>query len=256
MAIEQTEGLITVRVPTKEAGYELNGKIWTKSSDRAVWRDCVQYCSDRKVPLQTLDQAVEFRHDQNGADESDRWQHTGTLLAIVQDGKAGLRAHVYEPEMQELERLADRKDIIAGAAYLDLARGSKLARQILAFAKKTGRTFIVPEKDLALSVALHGGQTDYGQHEAVRSLMPVCAEKNTANIKSRGYDTGRVWFARPNLQKDQMQVRPVGLGGDDYDIDGVGAGIQFGSIGRARGVRPSAQKSSSRNEGSEVVVSK
>ena len=111
MAIEETKGIITIHVPTKEAGhvptreagYKLNDRIWTKSFEPRIWAGGVLYCSIRDAKLQTLDGAVEFRHDTNGADYSADYQNTGTLIALVIDREA-LRAHVYEPEQEELEQ--------------------------------------------------------------------------------------------------------------------------------------------------------
>lgn len=244
MAFKETKDLITIRVPTKEPGYELNGRIWTKSSEPGIWADGVLYCGIRGARMLTLDGAVEFRHDTDGADNSANSQHTGTLLALVRDGEA-LRAHVYEPGQDELGQLARREGINTGSAsYIDVGTSSDLGKQIIKFTSNTGRTFIVPQKDLGLSVKPKGGVTEYGTNEAVLKLMPQCAEKNAAYIAGRNSDKGFVWFDRPVLQSEQMRIRPVVLGGVGCIDDGVCADYDFGYSRRARGEVHVGQKNS------------
>lgn len=188
MAIQEVNDLITVRVPTTEKGYEDkdSGRRWTKSSEPGIWAEGVSYCGIRGAKMQTLDDAVEFRHGSNGADGSSNYQHTGTLIALVNDGKV-VRAHIYEPEQDELEKLASREDVKAGCAYfIDVDSTGDLGKRIIDSTNTTGRTFIIPNEKLRLSVLPADGVTDYGKNEVVLQLMPRCAEKNAAYMQARG----------------------------------------------------------------------
>jgi hypothetical protein len=255
MAIEETKDIISIHF--KEAGYKFNGKIWTKSSDPVTWHydfrtwaDNVEYCSIRGAQMQTLDSAVEFRHGTNGADNSEKYQHTGTLIALVKYGKA-LRAHIYEPGQEELEQLASRMG--TGQPFIDVNSTSDLGRRIIDSTKQTRRTFIVPEEDLELSVLPKGGHTDYGTNKVVLQLMPRCAEKNAAYVAENEFERIHILFDRPVLESGQMRIRPVGLGYNDYDnIEGVRADNGFDDGGWARGeihVKPK------KSTGKEALVS-
>jgi len=234
MAVKQVQGLITVQVLTIEDGYEdvVSGRKFTKSSDWSDrWKLGFQYCAERGATPLTLDDTVWFRHDTGGMDYSDERQLTGTFIGLVSDGRAGLRAHVYDPSAEELLDIA--KSFGNDDRYVDVAQGSVLERKFV----DGGRTFPVPANDLVLSVeADASGKSVYSENHGVRSLMPKNAATNAAIIKGKGYDTGRVWFYHPALPKGTMRILPVGLGGvgcsDVYGIDADGNV----DGGRARGL--------------------
>ncbi|MBI4147851.1 hypothetical protein HY490_01025 [Candidatus Woesearchaeota archaeon] len=250
MAIQEVNDLITVRVPTTEKGYEDkgSGRQWTKSSDWFPrWKLGVQYCADRDAKLLTLDDAVEFRHDMKGDDHSYERQLTGTLIGFVSDGRAGLRAYVYDPSAEELLDIANR--LGGGEWYVDVAKRSALERKFV----NSDRTFLVPAQNLVLPVEANAnGDSQYRKNDDVRCLMPNNAAKNAAIIKGRGFGNGLVLFYRPQLSANTMRILPVGLVG----IGDVCSNDGFGYGGRARGLVHVAQKSSSGNKGRQRVRSR
>lgn len=250
MEVQKVNDLI--KVQSKEPGYKLNGWVWTKSSDRVLWSPAVSYCADRGTKLVTLDDAVEFRHDMDGADNSNDYQHTGTLLALVDDGRAGLRAHVYEPSADELKKIAKK---VVETPYIDVSLGSELGRQVLKFSKDTGRSFIVPPQNLSLAVAANeAGDSEYSKNDVVRKLMPSNASKNAAVIQGKGYSNGNVLiYPDDSLPNGIVRIRPVGLG-DDVCI--YYAYNYFFNVGLARGLVHDEQKIFTGNEGRRVAKSR
>lgn len=155
---------------------------------------------------------------------------------MIRDGKAGPRAFIWEPNAEELEILASHPQITN--AYLQLGAQDPLVAKIKAFAEANGRMFIIPKKDLELSVQPDAsGNSAYSKHEVVGCLMGAGnAQKNAAVILQNGYEKGLVWFERPNLSKGGMRVRPLLLGGFDY-LNGIDANAIFYYGRRARGVQ-------------------
>ena len=237
MALKQVNDLITINVPTKEPGFNLNDRTWTKSSDYTHWKAGALYCAVRDTTLQTLDDAVEFRHASNGADNSNNYQHTRTLIGYATDGRAGLRAFLWEPSLDQLKELAKHPQI--DDSYLQISAKDVLAKQF-----KKGSTFLVPAQNLELSVAPNAeGESAYSSNDIVKLLIPNHAKDNAAYIGKR-HKNGLVWFDRPNLPKGEMRVRPVGLGGGVFSsIDFVFAVGCFDNVRLARGVA-SGQKNS------------
>ena len=247
MQLETVKNGITVYRPTTEDGFSLNGRLWTISSPAYLpWKGAIQFCQDRSTQLQTLDDAVEFRHATNGAPDSCLAQWTRTLICQTPDGHAGNRAYIFEPNDEELQLLLARPEIAQNEAYALLDVEEDLGKRVKRFADKTGRIFIVPQNDLKLDIHPDAsGQSTYGTSTDVKALMPNRSEQNAQYILAnqdkihqiyRGF--GCVWFDRSDLKKGQMMVRPVGLGGDDNygDIFDVGAIGNFNGSRRARGV--------------------
>ena len=246
MQLETVKNGITVYPSTTEDGFKLNDRLWTRlSPDYMNWKTSNEFCHDRNTLLGTLDDQVEFRHDTKGADDSHLSQWARTLIGLVPDGKAGDRAYIFEPNEDALRHMLALPAIAPNQSYLLLDIKDDLAKSIKRFASNTDRTFIVPQEDLKLGIHLDAkNQTEYGTNEIVRDLMPRHAEQNAAYILAnqdkvdpqyRGF--GHVWFARPDLKKGQMFVRPVCLGGNDYgNINFVIAFDIFIINWRARGV--------------------
>ncbi|HLC33158.1 MAG TPA: hypothetical protein VJJ82_04995, partial [Candidatus Nanoarchaeia archaeon] len=211
-----------VPVSGKEPGYEFNGKIWTKSSGLVYWHEGVAYCAARNGPLQTLDEAVEFRHDSGGADSSGKLQLTGTLLAVDHDNCA----HVYEPSLAKLVVVASIPEVIQRMPYFDVREDGELGTAILNYSKSKERSFVVPSEHLVFSVSADAqNDSDYSRNETVRKLMPRNAKKNAANIARAGYSCGKIWFARRSTPaKGYLRVRAVGLGGGG-GVSSVVAGV-------------------------------
>lgn len=241
---EEVSELFILKVPihfrAKEPGFRLNGRSytrssdfsWTKASPYTTWEDSALYCLIRDTNLQTLDDAVEFRHGTNGADKSNDFQHTRTLLGYTNDGRAGLRAFLWEPSLDDIKELVKHPQI--GNAYLQFAANDALAKQI----KYSDKTFLMPAQNLKLSVAPNvDGESAYSSNEIVQLFMPKHAKDNAACI-SKFYRNGIVWFDRPDLSKGEMRVRPVGLGDIGYTINLVNT-YNFHDGRPARGVAQS-----------------
>lgn len=247
----------------RESGYRLSDgdkRVWTMSSRVLLWHDGVKYCSARGSKLQTLDDAVLFRHETRRAYDSDLRQLTGTLVAIGNDGEAGLHAYVWEPSADELVALAERDDMQKGC-YVDVAKNSAIGRRVL----KTDRTFIVPSSfDPELSVKTdEQGNSPYSKDEKVLALMPKNARLNAENIARSGYKTGkiRLHHDRRAWVDGQLRIRPFGLGGTCgcvfSDSDSVYAhdGFYFSERtdgSRARGLVHVGVKLPTKNEGRRI----
>ncbi len=247
MAFETIKDLITVNVPTKESGFQFNGRLWTRSSpDYLSWKGANEFCNNRSTLLNTLDEAVEFRFGSKGDDDSHLRQWSRTLIGYSPDGEAGNRAYLFEPNADELKLVLARPEIVNNQNCLLLDTKEDLGKCIKRFASETDRTFIVPAEDLKLNIHPDAsGHTEYGTSEKVKVFMPTQSEQNAAYILAnqdkvhRDYcGFGHIWFARPVLKEGQMLVRPVGLGGSGYyyGIDGVDADVDFSYDRRARGV--------------------
>ena len=256
MAIQEVNDLITIQVSMQESGYEDKdtGRKFTISSDFLPWNLGVQYCADRDAKLLTLDDAVEFKYEVNGADYFNQRRLTGTLIGFVSDGRAGLRAYVYDPSAEELLDIAAKvSDDDIG--YLDITKRSELKINFL----NSDRTFIVPKTDLELSVdADKNGDSEYSRNDVVRCLMPNNAAKYAAVVEGKGHNHARVWFYRPKPKppKGMMRILPVGIGGVEYNFYYVDASSEFGDDGRARGVVHVAQKISRGKKGRRKVASR
>lgn len=223
----------TNTLKTTEDGYRFNGKLWTKSSGKLVWLSAVRYGQDRNARLQTLDEAVEFRHGMKGEDSSNNYQHTSTLIATgMVFGK--LRGFVYEPAFDELVEFAGQ-DGLAQLLYLEVSKDSKWGKRFLA----SERTFPVTE-NLELNVQPDNqGDSAYSKNEVVEALMPNSAKKNAEILHLRGYLNGRVWFDRTKLSNEVLRILPVGLGGVGY-VRYVFADNLFDHAGCARAVAQDA----------------
>ncbi|MBI4449096.1 hypothetical protein HY641_03660 [Candidatus Woesearchaeota archaeon] len=255
MELKVIEKGITVCRPTTEDGFELNGRLWTKSSPEcSLWKEAVGFCDDRKTLLHTLDETVEFRSATNGAHASNLPQWTRTLICLTPDGRAGQRAYIFEPEEDELRLVLARPEIAKNQAYILLDTNEDLGKRVKRFGDKTGRTFNVSQEALKLGIRpVTSGQSEYGTSVYTKALMPDHAEHNAQYILAnqdkvhqdyRGF--GYVWFARPDLEKGHMLIRPVGLGssGNYDDFGGVFADVGFNAgKGWARGVASAPKKS-------------
>ena len=206
--------------------------IWTQSSELIKWKGAVEYCQNQSGRLQTLDEAGQYRCENNGDDFSDMYQHTSTLIGYINDGKTGLRAFVFEPSLEQLLELTKHPQIDEN--YLQIPITDALAKQIIKDAKN--RTFKVSVGVLGLSViANKQGESEYSTNEIMKMLMPGYAKDNAQHIANKGYEAGYAWFDYNQPDKDNMKVRSVGLGGFVYG--GVVADGGFGSGGRVRGVQ-------------------
>ncbi len=247
---------ILVCQPNNEDGFYLNDRLWTKSSPEfSNWQACVEFCSNRNMLLQTLDDAVEFRYKTNGADNSNYYQVTSTLIAMALDEVAGIRAYIFEPDQEEIRILLKRQEIIQNKSHISLDISEDLGQRVKRFANKTGRTFIMPDEDLQLDIKPNeSGQSSYGTSVYVAALLPKYAEQNAKYIlayqaeqnsismfiyQEKVYPDnqalGCVCFARPKLEHGQMILLPVGLGGEDDLINYIFADDSFYLWGLARG---------------------
>lgn len=222
----------TLRVSRREDGWQLNGRVWTKSSGYLSWSDGVLYCDVRGKVLQSVDSAVDFRHGSQGDDHSDKCQSTGTLVGYELTDE-GVRAYVTELSREHLVALAKR---VYDKYSLEVELDSELAQAI----KRMGenRTHLVTERIVEFSVISEKGKpSEYETSPVVRAYLPSTARKNAEYIRAKNFCVGKVWFERFAPSQGMLLVLPVWFGGVDVHgkVYSLGAESGFNAGGRARG---------------------
>jgi hypothetical protein len=209
----------------------------------------------RGVRLQSLAEAVAARF--GGLERSAEYQVVSTLALYFRDEEKNFAVAFAEVPMSE-----------AGLALMHSGYGVHcdpvgfrefvvpachvLVAGLLSVARCEGRVASVLDRvdSLRLSTVQEAGMSEYARHPYVQALFgsSALAEMNAECIRQRKRESGYVWFVSRNhleeqISKDNVLVRPVGLGGNGFgDIDlGVNAGYGFYYDGRARGVAPSAK---------------
>ena len=123
-------------------------------------------------------------------------------------------------------------------------------RAALRRAEKTGRIQAV-SVETRLQTTERNGRSDYGTSPITNAILGDVAAPYAQFLASKGYRTGYVWMPQPDVLTsagdNQVEVRRVGVGGDDFIIMYDLYAYDHCDIGgRARGVR---EKFSTGNKG-------
>jgi len=254
-------------------------EVSSSSQDRLTVPQAFEFARKHDGRLQTIGEAlavrVAFYNDdketKSGIDGSADYQRTSTIsLKLKNNGSFTVDA----PYVCAFVDLEDNKHgrALLHEGYDANCKGNNLLKSVkdgficdlIAQAKDTGRVAsALAERPLKLATAQKGGKSAYGQHPNVIAVFgnTELTELNAHYLSERGYKEGFFLdYTTPELEdelkgkEDNVIVRSVGLGGDNYgNVGSVGAVVVFNYYGRARGVvHVGAQKISSGRKGSKA----
>jgi hypothetical protein len=219
-------------------GFE-NVEFTESSGSRLTVPQAFEFARKHNSTLQSLREAMAVRIDANGMDHADDWQWTRTGAIYVPEGKKVYVAF----DDSFMEEFAQRGyDAHVANKPLILSAKDKPIVQAIERARDTKR-FVEVAKQGDLEIAL----SKFGTHEIAVAVAQDMAAPYASHLKDKEYSNGHVWLLKPELAEGKVEVRPVGLGVDDYGSS-VNADFNFLISRQARGVRP-AQKISTGSKG-------
>jgi hypothetical protein len=223
------------------------------SDDYLVWPKAVVFGGKNNGILQSTREAGAFSIEAEGKDDAYLYQATRTGVVYFKAGDkfyAAIDDTVDPAQNIVVARAEDGYKARSKNNKFILPVSDTLVRGVLSRAEKAGRIVeVVAESPLELKTKSVDGKSEFGQNDWNKAILVDVSEPYAQMLNKRGYNIGRVWSLTPKdleqkgVDGNNVEVRPVGLGG--VGIDGVGVGFNCGC---ARGVR-GAREISTGNEG-------
>jgi hypothetical protein len=208
----------------------------------------VQFTQERGSVLQSAREAWAFRIGANGTLDSNLYQSTRTAaIGVKIDGDYYIAIDDSNDPTQNilLSRAQDGYNAHRNTNRWLVPRNNPIIKAMLSRAEQGTRIVRAPLGSLELSAI--PGQDDksgYGTHPLPQAILGKDLTECVATyFLSKNFGNGYVWALSPaNLAKlgvddDNVEVRRVGVGGSDDDMNYLDAGDRCDNYGRARGVR-------------------
>ncbi|MCK4670268.1 MAG: hypothetical protein KAT43_03615 [Nanoarchaeota archaeon] len=224
------------------------------SNEWLNWPKTVRFATEQGdgAILQSAREAGAFRIEANGEHDADVYQATRNVALYFKMGGKFYCAidDIADPEQNIVIARAQEgyKSHSNERKYL-LPVNDSLVKPALSRAEKTGRIVEATESPLKLKTKAVNGKSEFGQNDWNKAILLDVAEPYARMLSQRGdgiieyyrtlnqlsYEIGRVWSLTPERLKEIgvdgnfIEVRPVGLGGNYYSLNGVYAYDCFGA---------------------------
>ena len=225
-----------------------DGVTFSRSSDGyLVWPKAVVFGGKNNGILQSMREAGAFRIEAERKDDADLYQATRTGVVYFKAGDkfyAAIDDTVDPAQNIVVARAKDGYKSYSQNNKFVFPVSNKLVRGVLSRAEKAGRIVEVEtESPLELKTKSVSGKSEFGQNDWNKAILVDVSEPYAQMLNKRGDNIGRVWsltqedLERKGVDGNNVEIRPLGLGGDGYGIDYVDADNYFDYDGCARGVR-------------------
>lgn len=227
--------------------------LFTESTRRDVdWYDAVRLVAEQGGILQSAREAVVFRMNARGDDESFSEQLTRTTVAyFIENGKAYFAVDDSPgPDNVVISYLNEKRNISKKNVDIISSKSDKLIKKLLKRAEKSDRLMDLPEeKNIELMIT---EAKDSSQNKILRSFLMDTLE-NYSDFLTRQADKGERYFfnkffvylldrdyVEKKIKRDSVIIQPIGIGGEDYStgmfhLSDI-AGKRFNETGYARGI--------------------
>ena len=221
------------------------------SSDSRILPRAVEFAAGPKGQvLWSAQEVVAFRYaaliaGQDGLDNANKYQWTRTASIyfktaegwhVAFDDIPGARKNIVLAKAQE------GYDSHKARGKFPLLMRNELVKAALKRAEKDDRIIAVPESRLELLTKPTDGQNSVAGNLHSNVILGYSSALQAEFLSKKGYEKGYFYFLtlsdleKMNLGKNQVEIRVVGLGDDDFDISSLDAINRFSSYGRAAGV--------------------
>jgi hypothetical protein len=239
------------RFSIDQSGFE--DILFTESTRRDVdWYDAVKLVAEQGGILQSAREAVAFRMNARGDDNSFSEQLTRTTVAyFIEDGKAYFAVDDSPgSDNVVISYLNEKRDISKKNIDVILSKSDKLIKKLLKRAEKSERMMEIPEeKNIELMIM---EAKDPAQNKIVRAFLMDTLESYSDFLTYQAGKGDRYFFNKflvylldrdyveKKIKKDAVIIQSIGIGGEDYStgmyhLSDI-AGNRFNETGYARGI--------------------